>query len=326
MKGRKYYSSYSEALKRLNLITKEVNTLTGNKNNISLFTEGEEGEKKYFLKRNTNEQAPTPVPAPAPAPAPAPVPSPEPAPAPEEELPTDDMGMGDEMPEPDETQTEEPETVTFKMIQKLTGKLGQKLRTLNADEENKMSSKDIKYVINSILSALELQDLDEDDREEIMTKLEGEELGTEDSGMDMGEPGMEEPDMSGEEVPAEPPPAPETQEDYSSIDEYDEMEEDYSKMDNMIENIFSESKVDKILKKYFKLDEKERKVLKSKKEKRTLVERIIKNSDNIIQQVAARKLVNENKNIKFLGKSESNHLIFESNGKKIGVSTKGKLL
>ena len=39
MKSRKYYSSYSQAFKRLNLITKEVNSLTGNERNVSLFTD-----------------------------------------------------------------------------------------------------------------------------------------------------------------------------------------------------------------------------------------------------------------------------------------------
>ena len=68
MQNRKYYPSYSQALKRLNLITKEVNTLVGNEENISLFGE----QKKFTLK--TPKPAPVeapPMPEPAPAPAPA---------------------------------------------------------------------------------------------------------------------------------------------------------------------------------------------------------------------------------------------------------------
>ena len=77
MKNRKYYSSYSQALKRLNLLTKEVNRLTENEEGTSLFGE----QKKFTLK------LPTPAPAPevaaAPPAAPPSVPSPELPPSPD---------------------------------------------------------------------------------------------------------------------------------------------------------------------------------------------------------------------------------------------------
>ena len=44
---RKYYNSYSQALKRLNLMIKEVNTLVGNKTSISLFESDD-------VKKNTH--------------------------------------------------------------------------------------------------------------------------------------------------------------------------------------------------------------------------------------------------------------------------------
>jgi hypothetical protein len=80
------------------------------------------------------------------------------------------------MPEDDEEPLEggEGEPVTFKSIQKLTGKLAQKIRDYSGNEEE-LSSKDVKYIINSILSALDLNLLDEDDKEEILTRFEGEE-------------------------------------------------------------------------------------------------------------------------------------------------------
>ena len=366
MKGRKYYSSYSQALKRLNLITKEVNVNEGNRKNISLFSEGEEGEKKYFLKRSTNELAPTPqeqipVPAPAPAaaaPTPAPIPSPDASvPPPSDEVPspepTDDMPEMPEMDDADmtpETSPESaPETVTFKTIQKLTGKLGQKLRTLNADEENKMSSKDVKYVINSILSALDLNSLEDEDREEIMTKFEGEDMG----GEDMGEPEMEMPDMEDmgdEEMPdaemtPEPPqpPAEEEVAEYDSIDEdedfefglEDDFEKNYKpsfrgmgrdesdKMESMIEGIFSESKVDKVLRNYFKLDDKEKRMLQNNKQ---LNENINKYSKSISQKVASKKFVNENKNVNFVGVSEKGSLVFQKGNKQYKITNKGQIL
>jgi len=180
MKNRKYYSSYSQAFKRLNLVAKEVNINEGQEKNVNLFYESENDATKYILKMKggeTDEQvAPAPAPAPVPAPAPAPAPAPEGdmAPAPEgEPMVEPEMDLGDDMDQDDN------EPVTLKSIQKLTGKLAQKLRTFQEDEQadEEMSSKDTKYVINSILSALDLDALEEEDKEEIVGKFEGEEEG-----------------------------------------------------------------------------------------------------------------------------------------------------
>ena len=48
MKNRKHYGSYSAALKRLNLIAGEVNRLTENEEEVSMFNLGE--QKKFTLK------------------------------------------------------------------------------------------------------------------------------------------------------------------------------------------------------------------------------------------------------------------------------------
>ena len=50
--------------------------------------------------------------------------------------------------------------------------MAQKLRVFSSDEENKMTSNDTKYVINSVLSALDLNSLEEEDKEEIMSKFD----------------------------------------------------------------------------------------------------------------------------------------------------------
>ena len=134
------FRSYSQAFKRLNLIAKEVNTLEGNSKNISLFTESDD-DVTYVLKTETNEQdAQTPAPAPQPAPAAEPTPTPsepaaEPGTAPEPIEPT-----LDELPMDDTDKEGEDEEVTFKSIQKLTGKLAQKIREFLTNEENKLSS------------------------------------------------------------------------------------------------------------------------------------------------------------------------------------------
>jgi hypothetical protein len=204
MKNRKYYSSYSQAFKRLNLIAKEINTATGNDGGVSLFGE----QKKFVLKTPKPEMPDIPAPMPEPSPAPAETPSapvPEdlpPAPGAESEVPPMDDQMqepsDEEMPD-DELSMDEPDmgsksedetdgegTVTFKTIQKLTGKLGQKLRKLNQGDEP-ISADDTKYVINSILSALDLSVLSDEDMEEIIGRLEDSEMQSDE------EPEMEEP-------------------------------------------------------------------------------------------------------------------------------------
>ena len=306
MKNRKYYSSYSQALKRLNLIIKEINVSEGYTKNLSLFNENKDNSQRYTLKLPTNEQdAPAPEPAPAPAPVPAPVPEPAPVPSPE-----DDMGMEDDMSSEDDMGNEEgqeDELVTLKTIQKLTGKLAQKLRAFSSDEENKMTSNDTKYVINSVLSALDLNSLEEEDKEEIMSKFDGEEgMGEEGMGEEgMGEEGTGEEGMGEEGMEIEPPASPEgemaedfdndeddkelvqglfdmeEQENIDDVEDYPRhrprgprkikdhrMSDDHAiHMEDMIEGMFSESKVDNILKKYFKIDERERVLTEEKKKK-----------------------------------------------------------
>ena len=189
MKNRKYYSSYSQALKRLNLVAGELNRINENDEGVSLYGE----QKKFTLK--------TPKPAiDAPAPA-AEVPAAPPA-VPSPELPAspmgDEMGMGDELaPEIDDVDVDvdidatekedDDEQVTFKTIQKLTGKLTQKIRVLDNNEG--MTSEDIKYVINMVLSSLDLKELSEEDKEDIVNKFD-------DENVDLGADSMDGEDLT----------------------------------------------------------------------------------------------------------------------------------
>ena len=184
MKNRKYYSSYSQAFKRLNLVAGELNRINENEEGVSLYGE----QKKFTLK--------TPKPAPeaevpmAPPAAPPAVPSPELPPSPMDggdDMDMEDMGMED-APEVDDIDVDTEEggnedtegQITFKTIQKLTGKLTQKIRTLENQEG--MTSEDIKYVINMVLSSFDLNSLSEEDKEDIMSKFEedSEDLGGDD--------------------------------------------------------------------------------------------------------------------------------------------------
>lgn len=325
MKNRKYYSSYSQALKRLNLIVKEVNVNEGYRGNLSLFNEEENiDDKKYFLVKGgeTNEQEEeTPIP---PAQT-APVTPPAAPTAPETEIPveeplsdeepmTDEMPIDDEVPMDDEGETPQDEDiVTFKSIQKLTGKLAQKLRTFGSEEENDMSSQDVKYVINSILSALDLSKLEPDDMEEIIGKFEE----TEEPEMKNEE--LPEPDMSVEELPEpEVPMTPEGEmaEMYPRHGRRESFEERQQKM-KMREMGYgvSESKVDRILQKYF--NETPKNINESK------LERL---SENFKQESTSKKFLNKYPAAKLIGKNKKGTLVFEMKGEKFGVTTSGKLI
>ena len=350
MKNRKYYSSYSQAFKRLNLITKEINALYENENNLNLFDSNSiiEEQKKYVLK----------------------TPNPEPSPMPEPSMdePVDDAGIDDTMPDagvdaemdidtPDgdvemdmdaEIEPSAEEDVDFKQIQKLTGKLGQKIRTMN--DTVGMTSEDIKYVINSIVSALDLEKLDDEDKEDIMNKLEGEEAdydGMSDSeGMDI--PTDDELDMD-VDMDVDMGVEPEMGENFlgrlatgyvaSKLREEEpneEMEPSYDdRVTEIMDSIFNESVVDKVLSSYFKESEgekrfkeesKAKKFINSKIVKKTVMEEVRQMSETVEQELASDFILKENPDFKFIGKTNKKNLVFEYKNEKIKVSPNGEIL
>jgi len=214
MKNKNKFSSYAEALKRLELInSQELN----------------EDVTKYVLKQNKpKSEEPSPVPA---------MPEDLPAPAPEmggdsAEIPAPEMGdTTSDMSEPsaDDMSTGEPEASKrsdyMAEIQKFAGKLGQELR----DQQPKMESDDIKYVLNMIISAVDLDILDEEDIEDIAKKFERDEES-------IGEPEMDEPTPEDDmEVPSddEAPSAPE-----------DDLAERISKLEELINTKFESNEQD----------------------------------------------------------------------------------
>ena len=330
MRNRKYHSSYSQALKKLNLIAGELNRVNENEQGTELF-----GEQKKFVLKTPTSSAPAPAPV-APAPAPEmPAPSPEmPAPSPmgDEEMPEppsddmmpDDMDMDEPMADPMGGEGEGDEgPVTLKQVQKLTGKLGQKLRAYASEQE--MTSEDVKYVLNSILSAVDLNLLDETDKEDILSRFEEEEGGEEGSsydeiGMEPTEPDTSDLDMGGE-ITAEP--------------EVGESDGYKSKINAIMDGMFTESKVDKILSKYFVETPEEKKMNESKKVQTYIKKKInkvnvmeeVKNlSETIEQELTSEFILRENENAKFVGKTNLKNLIFENEGKQIKVSPKGEIL
>jgi hypothetical protein len=152
MKNKNKFSSYGEALKKCDFLIEQENL---------------QEATKYILKQPkpvSQAEAPVPMPTNELPPPPAAPEGNAPPPAPEDNLP----------PLPDETGSETPEDDAqnyLKIIQKMTGKLTQKLSTY----QDKLESKDIKYVLNMVLAAVDLDKLEETDKEEILSKLEDEE-------------------------------------------------------------------------------------------------------------------------------------------------------
>ena len=329
MKNRKYYSSYSQAFKRLNLVAGELNRLNENEEGTSLYGE----QKKFVLKTPKPKAEPAPI-AEVPAAPPA-VPAPALPPSPSAEIPAGedemdvDMGMEDMGPEGDvevdaEMDFETPEmggeeTVTFKTIQKLTGKLTQKIRTL--DNQEGMTSEDVKYVINMVLSSLDLKVLSEEDKEDILAKFEedSEDLGGDDmDGADLTDDSEVEDIQASMDIPVE-----------------SEMEEGDYGNGAIIDSIFSESPVDKVISKYFEVTKKEILETKEKRAKKKLeivsevrkqMKSVIKLTETVEQELAAQKFLEENISAKIVGKTNKKNLVFENKGREVKISPEGLLV
>jgi hypothetical protein len=354
MKNRKYYSSYSQAFKRLNLVAGELNRLNENEEGVSLY-----GEQKRFTLKTPKAAAPEmPAGPPAELPAAPPaVPSPELPPSPMggeemgmDDMPMDDMGgedMGVEDIDVDvDVDSEEggnDEQVTFKTIQKLTGKLTQKIRTL--DTEEGMTSEDIKYVINMVLSALDLTSLSEEDMEDIMSKFEEDETedyGQEDDmdGEDMTDDSEVEDIQADMDVPVEGYEIGEDYEDSRYSEDYDEDYDSkrvkgYSNNGAIFDSIFGESQVDKVISKYFEVskseirEQKEKQVQKQVQKRtvvKTIMESVTKMTETIEQELAAEKFVKENINSKFIGVTNKKNLVFETKSGQVKITPNGEIL
>jgi hypothetical protein len=244
------------------------------------------------------------------------------------------------------------EQVTFKTIQKLTGKLTQKIRTL--DSEEGMTSENIKYVINMVLSSFDLSELSEEDREDILSKFEDE---TEDLGGDDmdGEDLTDDSEVEDIQADMDIPMEGDMEEGYG-YDDVDEVNPDdvfddeefekhrrhskfkrrHSDLGNgaIFDSIFGESKVDKVLSKYFEVSKKEivenrqktaERKTKTITEVRRQMKSVIKLTETIEQELASQKFLEENLGAKIIGKTNKNNLVFENKGKEIKITPEGLL-
>jgi hypothetical protein len=164
---------------------------------------------KYVLKQNKPQQeAPMAEPSMDLPPAPAADASGDVPPPPVDSAP---MDASADLPPAEGGEDEDANKRSSYMAeaQKYAGKLGQELRDLH----DKMESDDIKYILNMIISAVDLDKLDDEDIEDIAKKFERdeEEMGGE-------EPTGEEPAPAAEE----PAPTPEDMNEYDSMAALDE--------------------------------------------------------------------------------------------------------
>ena len=327
MQNRKHYKSFSQAMKKVNLIAGELNRIHENTEGVNII-----GEQKKFVLKTPEPKVDVDIDVD------------EPSMEPEADLDMDvdmdvdmdmdseesvddlDMDLDLDLDDTEEEEVEvevEDEESSFKVIQKLTGKIGQKLRTY--DKNQGLSSEDIKYVLNSIISAVELEKLSEEDKEDILANFEEDETdydmeGEVDIDVESGDDELDldldmDMDMDMEEPEGE-------------MAEGDSMK-------SMVDEIFGESKVDKVLEKYFVVTDGEKKITESKKIKKFLAEKVnnisvkkeIKRlSESIEQELTSEFILKENTNIKFLGKTNKGNLIFESGKKQFKVTSKGELL
>jgi hypothetical protein len=326
MKNRKYFSSYSQALKKLNLMIKENNSLVGNEEGVSLFGE----QKKFVLKapQAAAEQSPVAPEEPVAPTLPEPeLPSTEEMPAPDAEVPVDDVSVDTEMGMEMDSEPTDNEPVSFKVIQKLTGKLTQKIRQFGS--ENEMSSEDIKYVINMVLSSVDLTNLSTEDKDEIMNKFESDEAdavvdgGDDKDGTDITDDTEVEDiqnfmdvenDADMVDVGAQPegfgkieaeeqwqaaiaPAIERMAMSYAAnkaadkvsdmFSNEEEIEEESAVEKSLLDHLFSESKVDKVLSKYFEVKDSEKRMIQEKRTVKNIqLKKVIEKEMNSVKKLS----------------------------------------
>jgi hypothetical protein len=276
--------------------------------------------------------------------------------------PPPDMGgdMGSPPPdmegeELDDKKPKEKKVSEIKRIQILVGKLAQKIRSY--EEEKDLSNKEVKYIINSILSAIDVDVLDEDDIEQIIGKLEGVDDDEEEEDISFGDEDTETPS----EVIPEPPKEPEMAEGFNNLtnafnnqmggaytssaseqlEDYDPEDYHLKRRNRRIYNptperfthgTFAESSADKVLSKYFIISEDEKNQYELEKERKSNKvyqnnkQNIIRLSESTHQLDSALEYIKENPRVKLIGLSTKGNLIFKEGINEVKVTKFGKLI
>ena len=299
------FKSYSAALKRMNLIFKPLNEAYNDGKGDSMYEAYDEmDEQEKFVLNVPNEGG-------------------------EEDMDMeDDMGddemdmdmdmeddMGDEeidVDVEDEMGGEEDMEGFMKSIQKLTGKLGQKLR----DVEEEMGSSDIKYVLNSVISAVDLDNLDDEDKEDVLDRFEEDETtyGDEeemDVDMDIDMEGSEDDmDMGDEEMDV----------DMDMEDEEMAMESLKQRVGSLLESYITKKDKKKETK---SVDPKE--YLQSRLKNVLKENKLTKVAKTVEQELSIKKVLKENQDIKLNKENKDGDVILESTNKKVVIKKDGSI-
>ena len=297
------FKSYSAALKRMNLIFKPLNEQFNEGEGDGMYEEMDEQEK--FVLNTPNEEGGEDLDLDVEDEIGG------------EELDLDveddvegdigdeevDLDVEDEMG--DEIAGEEDMEGFMKSIQKLTGKLGQKLR----DVEEEMGSADIKYVLNSIISAVDLENLDDEDKDDVLDRFEEDETtyGDEED-IDMGDEEVDldmDLDLDGEEVDLDV----EDEEEFA-------MEALKKRVGNLLESYTTQKKNKSVSSKDY-LESRITNIIKEKK--------IVEATNTIEQSLTVKKILKENTDLRLEGQTKRGEIVLTGNNKKVIVKKDGTI-
>jgi len=320
-KKRNRFRSYGAALKRMNLIFKPLNEEFNNGESTPLY-EQSDTENKFVLKTpeaevdvTTDEMGDE-----------------EELDMGDEELAMDDeeLDMDDEEVEMDDEETEEEMEGFMKPIQKLTGKLGQKLR--DAGEE--LGSADIKYVLNSVISAVDLDTLDTEDKDDVLSRFEedetaygDEELGDEELAMDDEDLDIDVEDIEGEGEGEEfdmSAMMPESRKKRKNVISGAKTLKGKSEVKEGVAMKSLKNRVSQLLESYV-TKQTPQDYIKEAVEKNKLSNTIKKLSKTIEQEIRVKKYLKENKYSIVKGLTKKGNIVILSDNKNIFVNKEGKI-
>jgi hypothetical protein len=172
-KNKHKFESYQDALKRLNLLVHSINESIGYVKNVDIINNDFiiSENKRYVLKQKKTKEPTVDFQEPTRQVAPQKTEDPKASDFKgDDEMGDDEMdtevSFDDEMGDDEMDDLDIDEEDDIKMIQKLTGKLGQKLRSVQ-----NLDSQTLKWVSKSILSAIDMDLMDRKDKQDLIKTI-----------------------------------------------------------------------------------------------------------------------------------------------------------
>jgi hypothetical protein len=179
--------------------------------------------------------------------------------------------------------------------------------------------------MNSIISAIDLAKLDDEDRDEILDKIEEYDEYDKDSETELNLDGAD--DLSTDDLSDE-----------SGDDTSMGLEDEGMSLDepmNPTSKLNTESKIEKVLSRYFDIKPEEKPIIEERKTRDFLKQKldvirykgdIDMMSETTKQKISANIVLKENKNAKLIGKTNKDNLIFSVGSRQIKVTPGGRIL